>query len=337
MVAVSSRRTSSMMNVVAASRQLGKSRWMVAAAFFGAGILAASLIGQASSPSLSPARLAIVAADGTSTTNTASEVAAELQARLTAPNMLRRTQYELNLAALDLSSEPSAEALLASAIRVAPSALPSVIDIAVDTGHIRVDGMIANYLAGTLVAPPAQAADASAAKSSDQAGAEAKAANSAPVHFKFVANARVNPARSMWLYQAEVLILSTLLSLAVIALGLARQMRPRVQPMKVAVTPKPVAPRGILEQIDMLERMWPETGRTNPLPESSNDEPAQESLLPARKIVLRMGELRQEAREAIEGPSEEALENVLTDMQSLRDHVRWITAEQLRQRRQGTK
>ncbi len=46
-----------------------------------------------------------------------------------------------------------------------------------------------------------------------------------------------------------------------------------------------------------------------------------------------MAELRLDARNAIQQPSEEALEDVLTDMQSLRDQVRWITAEQLRRRR----
>ncbi|MCD2179048.1 hypothetical protein [Rhizobium sp. C1] len=232
------------------------------------------------------------------------------------PAALLKAGADLNLAESGLYGDRSAEEFLASAIEIAPSDRASVIDIKVNSGEPAFDTVIANYMARSLsaLAPLAQSGND-------------------PIRFSLVSKARVQPAASVLLYQAEIVVLSLLLGAAVIALGLARIMRDESQPVERPVQQASVVPRGILEQIDMLERMWPYTGRQNAMPEGSNDEPEQVELRPARNIVVRMAELRQEALKAIEEPSEEALEDVLTDMQSLRDQVRWITAEQLRRRR----
>jgi hypothetical protein len=323
-------------DVKSAGRDLGYRRWLAAALCVAAGVLGAGLVGQLASDTLYPARITAIQPADKAPAVTTAEILKETQRHLIAPNALRKTLYDLNLAELGLSGDVGPEALLASAITVSQAEMPAVIDIAVKSGDVRVDGIIANYLAASLVSSerrPDAATDASEVRPADDTAASN---SSTPLHYKLVAKARVVQAPSMWVYQAEIIALAILSALSVVAFGLARKLRSVVaRPIAVPVAPKPVAPRGILEQIDMLERMWPETGRANPLPEGSNDEPDQQQLKPARRIVLRMGELRQEAREAIEGPSEEALENVLTDMQSLRDQVRWITAEQLRQRRLG--
>lgn len=324
-------RASGLGEALSACRDLGGRRWAAAGLFVAAGVLAAGLMERFSSDELAPARVAVMHNDQLAAAAASADEIKEIERRLTAPNALRKTQYDLNLPELGISGDMRSDAFLASAISVSAADMPSVVDISVNTGDVRVDGMIANYLAGSLVsAQPATGATTDVRSAND-----APVPSEAEVRYKLVAKARVTPGPSVLIYQFEALLLGLLSALSVLAFGVAQVLRRKAKTVAVSAAPKPVAPRGILEQIDMLERMWPDTGRGNPLPEGSNDEPEQVELVPARRIVLRMSELRQEAREAIEGPSEEALENVLTDMQSLRDHVRWITAEQLRIRRLG--
>ncbi len=126
---------------------------------------------------------------------------------------------------------------------IAPSERASVIDIKVETGAPAFDALIANHVARNLTVQPA---------------AQANAAATAPIRFTLVAKARVVPAASILLYQVEVVVLSLLLAAAVIALGVARALRTQSHPVEIPARPAAVVPRGILEQIDMLERMWPE-------------------------------------------------------------------------------
>jgi hypothetical protein len=307
-------------DVVSSLRYLTIDRWATAALCVLIGLSAANLIGRWNGPELAPAQ--VVVFSGSSKMAVPAVAAAnEIRLRLTSAALLRKAAADLNLSESGVSGDQPVEAFLTSAIAIAPSDRASVIDISVNSGAPRMDALIANYLARSLLAD-AQSPDAKAT---------APAATPA-FTVSLVAKARVLPAPSVVVYQAEIIILSLLTAGAVLALGLARELRP-AKPVEVPVRAEPVIQRGILEQIDMLERMWPDTGRTNPMPEGSNDEPEQVSLKPARHIVVRMAELRQDARKVMEEPTEEALENVLTDMQSLRDEVRWITAEQLRRRR----
>lgn len=265
-----------------------------------------------------PAQVVAISGAGGSAVVAPVEAVAQMRRIILAPAALLKTSAELNLAESGLFGDIKAEDFLAGAVTVAPSERASVIDIKVASGAPAFDALIANHIArGLTVQPPAQANPNAAA----------------PIRFTLVAKARVVPAASVLIYQLEAVVLSLLLAAAVIALGVAGRLRAASKPVKIPVTPAAVVPRGILEQIDMLERMWPETGRQNAMPEGSNDEPEQVELKPARDIVVRMAELRIDAGKAIRKPSEEALEDVLTDMQSLRDQVRWITAEQLRRRR----
>ncbi len=284
------------------------------------GISAASLISWQNPARVAPAQVVAVSASNGSNVVSAADAIAQMRRVILAPAALLKTSTDLNLAESGLFGEQKAEQFLASAISIAPSERASVVDIHVVSGAPAFDALIANHLARGLTSPSA-------------AQALTEGATATPARFMLVAKSRVIPAASVLLYQVEIIILSLLAAASVIALGVARELRK--SNVKVAAPAKPpaVVPRGILEQIDMLERMWPETGRHNSMPEGSNDEPEQVELKPARDIVVRMAELRQDARHAIQQPSEDAFEDVLTDMQSLRDQVRWITAEQLRRRR----
>jgi hypothetical protein len=309
-----------MMDVVSSLRYLTLDRWAASALCVIIGLVAASLIGRWNGPALAPAQV-VVFSGVSKTAVPAMDAANEVRLQLTSAALLRKAASDLNLAESGIAGDEPIEEFLTAAITIGPSERASVIDISVDTGAPRMDALIANYLARSLLTE-AQTPGAMSGTT---------AALVAP-NVSLVAKARVIPAPSVAVYQAEIIILSLLTAGAVLALRLARELRP-ARPVQVPVRAEPVIQRGILEQIDMLERMWPDTGRTNPMPEGSNDEPEQTSLEPARHVVVRMAELRQDARKVMEEPTEEALENVLTDMQSLRDEVRWITAEQLRRRR----
>ena len=150
----------------------------------------------------------------------------------------------------------------------------------------------------------------------------------------------ISPARyatpggvSALVYQLEAVALGVLAAIAVLARGLNRALEPEVVPVLTPIRRKAPVQRGILEQIEMLEQFWPSTGRSNLLPEAVNDDPEQKDLEPARQIVVRMDELRREAHKASADQSEEALGNVLVDIQALRDRIKWISAEQQRKRR----
>ncbi len=309
-------RTFGIGDAVSACRNLTPARWGAAGLCILLGISTAALIDWHNSAEVAPAQVVALSGSGSNVVAPA-EAVAQMRRSILSPASLLKTSAELNLAESGLFGDRKAEEFLAASIAIAPSDRASVIDIDVGTGAPAFDALIANRIARDLtVQPPANATAADA-----------------PIRFSLVAKARVIPAASVLLYQVEAVILSLLMAASVIALGAARELRSRSQPIDIPARPAPVVPRGILEQIDMLERMWPETGRQNAMPEGSNDEPEQVELKPARNIVVRMAELRLDAHKAIQEPSEEALEDVLTDMQSLRDQVRWITAEQLRRRR----
>lgn len=311
-----SARTFDIGDALSACRSLKPARWGLAGLCLLLGLSVASLIDRYNSDEVAPAQVVALSGGGSSVVAPA-EAVAQIRRSVLVPSALLKMSADLNLAESGLLHDRKAEDFLGASIAISPSSLVSVIDIDVKTGEPAFDALIANQIARNLTAQaPANAAPADA-----------------PIRFSLVSKARVIPAAPVLLYQAEVVILSILLAAAVIALGVARELRSRSQPVELPVTPARIVPRGILEQIDMLERMWPETGRQNAMPEGSNDEPEQVELKPARDIVTRMAELRLDARKVILQPSEEALEDVLTDMQSLRDQVRWITAEQLRRRR----
>ena len=111
----------------------------------------------------------------------------------------------------------------------------------------------------------------------------------------------------------------------------------RTEP-KMAAKP---APRSILDQIAELEKMWPETGRKNAMPQATNDEPLQHEMRHARQAVTAMSALRAQAQQAANpdfdrdpsATSQASLEQVLADMQKLRAKVQWYAAEQERQLR----
>ena len=308
-------------DALSACRSLRPARWAAAGLCVLLGFSSAALIGAGNSAKVVPAQVVALSGTGGSAVVSSAEAVTQMRSLILSPASLLKTSADLNLAESGLFGDRTAEDFLAAAIAIAPSERAAVIDINVNSGASAFDALIANHIARGLTIPPS-------AQSNSNAPAVA-----APLRFTLVAKSRVIPAASVLLYQVELVILSLLLAGAVIALGIARELRGKSQPMETPVMPAAVVPRGILEQIDMLERMWPETGRHNTMPEGSNDEPEQVELKPARDIVVRMAELRLDARKAIQQPSEEALEDVLTDMQSLRDQVRWITAEQLRRRR----
>lgn len=307
-------------SALSACRNLKPGRWAAAGLCILIGISAASLIGWHNPTRVAPAQVVAVSAKNGSNVVPATDAIAQMRNTILAPAALLKTSADLNLAESGLFGERKAEDFLAAAISIAPSDRPSVIDINVASGAPAFDALIANHLARGLT-------------SGSTASTTNEASPSASARFMLVAKSRVIPAASVLLYQAEALILSLLVAVSVIALGVARELRKVNVQVAAPAKHAAVVPRGILEQIDMLERMWPETGRQNSMPEGSNDEPEQVELKPAREILVRMAELRYDARQAIEQPSEAALEDVLTDMQSLRDQVRWITAEQLRRRR----
>lgn len=311
-------RTSDIASALSACRSLKPARWAAAGLCVLLGLSASALMEARNAPRAVPAQVVAISAAGGSAVVAPQDAIAQMRRVILAPASLLKTSADLNLAESGLFGDRKAEDFLAGAVSIAPSERASVIDIKVETGAPAFDALIANHVARNLTVQPA---------------AQANAAATAPIRFTLVAKARVVPAASILLYQVEVVVLSLLLAAAVIALGVARALRAQSHPVEIPARPAAVVPRGILEQIDMLERMWPETGRQNAMPEGSNDEPEQVELKPARDIVVRMAELRLDARNAIQQPSEEALEDVLTDMQSLRDQVRWITAEQLRRRR----
>ncbi len=303
-----------------ACRNLKPGRWAAAGLCVLLGLSAACIIAWQNPTRVAPAQVVAVSASNGSNVVPAADAIAQMRRTLLAPATLLKTSTDLNLAESGLFGEQKAEQFLASAISIAPSERASVVDINVASGAPAFDALIANHLARGLTSPSA-------------AQALTDGATAAPARFMLVAKSRVVPAASVLLYQVEIIILSLLAAASVIALGVARELRKGNVTVATPAKPAAVVPRGILEQIDMLERMWPETGRQNSMPEGSNDEPEQVELKPAREIVVRMAELRQDALHAIEQPSEDAFEDVLTDMQSLRDQVRWITAEQLRRRR----
>lgn len=305
---------------LSACQNLKAGRWAAAGLCVLLGISAASLIAWQNPTRVAPAQVVAVSPNNASNVVPAADAVAQIRSAILAPAALLKTSSDLNLAESGLFGDRKAEDFLASAITIAPSERPAVIDINVASGASSFDALIANHLARGLTS-------GSNASTSDGASANP------PARFMLVAKSRVIPAASVLLYQIEALVLSLLLAVSVLALGVARELRKVNVQVATPAKPATVVPRGILEQIDMLERMWPETGRQNSMPEGSNDEPEQVELKPAREIVVRMAELRQDARQAIEQPSEDAFEDVLTDMQSLRDQVRWITAEQLRRRR----
>ena len=308
-------------DALSACRSLRPARWAAAGLCVLLGLSSAVLIGAGNSSKLVPAQVVALSGTGGSAVVPSAEAVTQMRSLILSPASLLKTSTDLNLAESGLFGDRKAEDFLATVITIAPSERASVIDINVASGAPAFDALIANHIARGLTVQPTAQPNANAA------------ASTAPMRFTLVAKARVVPAASVLLYQVELVILSLLLAASVIALGVARELRGKSQPVETPVRPAAVVPRGILEQIDMLERMWPETGRHNAMPEGSNDEPEQVELKPARDIVVRMAELRLDARKAIQQPSEEALEDVLTDMQSLRDQVRWITAEQLRRRR----
>lgn len=304
-----------------ACRNLQPGRWAAAGLCVLLGLSAAGLLGTVNAPRSGPAQVVALSANAAAGAAAPADAMAAIRDLAMTPTALAKVGADLNLAESGLVGDKSVEAFLGASVKIAPSERAAIININVDTGAPAFDALIANHIARGLAGQNA----ATATKVSN-AGS--------PMQFSLVAKARVVPPASVLLYQVEIIILSLLLAASVLALGVARELRARRKP-EVVVPAKPAAvvPRGILEQIDMLERMWPETGRQNAMPEGSNDEPEQVELQPARNIVIRMAELRQDARKAIHQPSEEAMEDVLTDMQSLRDQVRWITAEQLRRRR----
>ncbi|MCD2172730.1 hypothetical protein [Rhizobium sp. C4] len=308
-------------DALSACRNLKPRRWAAASLCILLGLSAASLMGWQNAPKSAPAQVVAFSGNDGSSVVAPAEAVAQMRKGILAPASLLKTSAELNLAESGFFGDRKAEDVLAAAIEIAPSDRASVIDIKVNSGAPAFDALIANHIARSLTAQPI-----AQAKATPPASAE-------PIGFTLVSKARVIPAGSVLLYQAELVILSLLMAASVVALGVARELRTRSEPVDMPARPTAVVPRGILEQIDMLERMWPETGRQNSMPEGSNDEPEQFELKPARDIVVRMAELRLDARKAMQQPSEEALEDVLTDMQSLRDQVRFITAEQLRRRR----
>lgn len=314
-------RTFGLGDAMSACRSLRPARWASAGLCVLLGFSSAALIGAGNSAKVVPAQVVALSGTGGSAVVSSAEAVTQIRSLVLSPTSLLKTSADLNLAESGLFGDRTAEDFLAAAIAIAPSERAAVIDINVNSGASAFDALIANHIARGLTIPPS-------AQSNSNAPAVA-----APLRFTLVAKSRVIPAASVLLYQVELVILSLLLAGAAIALGIARELRSKSQLVETPVMPAAVVPRGILEQIDMLERMWPETGRHNTMPEGSNDEPEQVELKPARDIVVRMAELRLDARKAIQQPSEEALEDVLTDMQSLRDQVRWITAEQLRRRR----
>lgn len=305
--------------------QLLSARRIVAAGFcVVAGLSTAQLLRSESASKSAPALVVALPTDVGAGTMTTKEALAEARKALSANDVLRRASGDLSLGDLQPFAGGNPEAYLASILQVSPTDRPSIIEVGATSGEPVVDTMIANYLARDLARQTAPAAATEGEKPP-------------AIQFKFVRRATTVPGQATWLYQVEALVLGVLSAASILALGLARALR-RQKPKAVVAPPvvaEPVVPRGILEQVDMLERMWPSTGRTNILPEGSNDDPEQRSLKPARAIVTRMSEIRAEALRAMEGPSEEALENVLTDMQALRDQVRWITAEQMRRRRRS--
>lgn len=302
-----------------ACRNLKPARWAAAGLCVLLGLSSAILLETRNATQVAPAQVVALSGAGGSAVVSPADAVAQMRRSILSPAALLKTSTDLNLAESGLFGDSKAEDFLARAIVIAPSERASVIDIQVTSGAPAFDAQIANYVARSLTVQPSAQATPNAA---------------APLRFTLVAKARVIPAASVLIYQLEAMFLSLLLAAAVIALGVARALRVVTsKPVELTSRQAAVVPRGILEQIDMLERMWPETGRQNTLPEGSNDEPEQVELKPARDIVTRMAELRLDARKAIQAPSENALEEVLTDMQSLRDQVRWITAEQLRRRR----
>lgn len=143
-------------------------------------------------------------------------------------------------------------------------------------------------------------------------------------------------ATTAWLYRAEGTILGLIAAATVLLGGRRRQAVRRPIPATTSAAPAPKAqPRGILEQIAMLEEMWPQTGRADAMPLAVNDEPAQHALTPARKVVVEMEALRRQAHQASNDASGATLEQVLADMQKLRAKVQWHALVQERQRRQA--
>ncbi|HWU61428.1 MAG TPA: hypothetical protein VN112_05325 [Ensifer sp.] len=317
MVEGSSDRAFDISDAFLAVKRLKPGRWTAGGLCLIVGLSASTLLGWSAKPGFVPAQVVALSGSGGTSVVAPAEAIAQLRRAILSPEALVKTSADLNLAESGFLGDRKAEDVLGAAITIAPSDRAAVIDINVDSGAPAFDALIANHVARSLAAqPPASS------KTPDEA-----------TRYTLVTKARVIPAASVLLYQIELIILSLLAAASVIALGVARELRPGSRPVEMLPRSPAVVPRGILEQIDMLERMWPETGRHNAMPIGSNDEPEQVELKPAREIVVRMAELRQDARKAMEAPSEEALEDVLTDMQSLRDQVRWITAEQLRRRR----
>lgn len=315
-------------DIVSAVGNLPPARWLAAGLCLALGLGTAVAVGRVMAPETEPARLVTVGADGIATSLPLSQVVDIARQRLLAPGNLMKIAHDLDLSGTGLFGAHPEEALT-HAIDISASDAPHIVRLAAKTGDEGLDIVLSNYVANSLARKYAEAS--SAAPASDGG---ATAAGTSGMKFVVVAKAsKGNPAPMTRIYQGEALVLGLLSALAILASGLGRSLRSRAVPVDIPVRKPAVVQRGILEQIDMLERMWPETGRTAAMPEASNDEPEQTSLKPARQIVLRMGELREEAQKAIEEPSEEAMENVLFDIQSLRDRILWIAGEQIRNRR----
>ena len=312
-----SRWTFQLDDVAAAVREFSPTRWMAAGLCVAIGLGAAVAIDRTMTPPSEPARLVTMEPSGSATSAAPAEVLDAAKRQVSSPQLLKQLVSHLDLSGTGLFGQGTPEEAMKRAIDVSASDSPHILRLSADTGDEALDIVVANAAANALAR---MSADTSAADAGLKFVVVAKAAKGA-----------VAPMSRI--YQGEAIALGLLSALAILAAGLGRALRNRAIPVEIPVRKPAVVQRGILEQIDMLERMWPETGRTAAMPEASNDEPEQTSLMPARQIVLRMGELRQEAQKAIEEPSEEAMENVLFDIQSLRDRILWIAGEQIRNRR----
>lgn len=94
----------------------------------------------------------------------------------------------------------------------------------------------------------------------------------------------------------------------------------------VEKTPRRVNKPGILEQLDMLEASWPETGRGQKIPVAVNDEAAQPIEPDVRELALRLAALRRRAEKAAQAGSQQAMESALSDMRRLRRKVGILAA-----------
>lgn len=328
------RRTSGFDDMMKAARELSPARWLSAGLCLALGLGASVAIDRVMTPQNEPARLVAIGPDGAAASLPALQALDMARERLASSGMLKRIVSDLDLNGTGHFDAGATEEALRHAVDISVSDAPHIIRLAAKTGDESLDIVLAPAIANGLAREPAEPRHTASGDVEKDIKVGAGGFQAPDLRFVVVAEAAEASASAMiWVYQSEAIALGLLSALAILAAGLGRSLRNRAVRLDIPVQKPAVAQRGILEQIDMLERMWPETGRSAAMPEASNDEPAQHSLQPARQIVIRMRELRQEAQKAIEDPSEEAMENVLFDIQSLRDRILWIAGEQVRNRR----